>query len=114
MYRPTPDELDDVHVASCSDEPMPRPDHKAKRHGRPYAGSRAGEKIGGGHFVMKRGRRTGRIKTGYILAGAMPFEHPDFDSAMAEAVRLRTKHGGTYGVFAEVARIEDIGGEIGE
>ncbi len=41
MYRPRPEEFDDIAVAAAhgavaqSDEPMKRPDHKAKKHGRP-------------------------------------------------------------------------------
>lgn len=35
MYRPKPEDFDDFHVAACSVEPFPKPDHKAKKHARP-------------------------------------------------------------------------------
>ncbi|MEY9198726.1 hypothetical protein ABIA16_003842 [Sinorhizobium fredii] len=35
MYRPKPEDFDDFHVAACSVEPFPKPDHKAKKHSRP-------------------------------------------------------------------------------
>lgn len=97
MYRPTEDDF--LPGASAhSDEPMRKPDHKAKKHGRP----RRNEKIGGGYFVFKRGRRTGRIKTGHIMAGKIPFEHGSLESALDEAARLAVEFGGRYSVFAEV------------
>lgn len=39
MYRPKPEDFDDFHVSACSAEPMPRADHKAKKHSRPHGGS---------------------------------------------------------------------------
>lgn len=66
---------------------------------------RHNELIGGGYFVFKRGGRTGRIKTGNIVRGKMPFEHPTLDSAMTEANRLQSIHGGTYDVFGRVATV---------
>lgn len=44
MYRPSADDLDDTNVpygttTACSAEPMPRADHKAKKHSRPHGGS---------------------------------------------------------------------------
>lgn len=100
MYRPS--EEDFLLAGSHSDEPMNRPDQKSKRHPRP----RRNEKVGGGYFVFKRGRRTGRIKTGHILAGKMPFEHCSLESALDEAARLAIENGGTYRVFAEVCGAE--------
>lgn len=85
-----------------SAEPMQRPDHKSKRHPRP----RRNEKVGGGHFVFRRGGRTGRIKTGHIVHGALPFEHPDIDSARTEAERLQKLHGGRYDVFSTSAIVD--------
>lgn len=38
MYRPSAEEFDDVHVLARSAEPFPKPDHKAKKHGRPTSG----------------------------------------------------------------------------
>ena len=84
MYRPSEDDLIPCTGGAHSDEPMQRPDHKSKKHPRP----RRNEKVGGGHFVFRRGGRTGRIKTGAIMAGKMPFEHPSLESARAEAERL--------------------------
>ena len=104
MFRPSEDDF--MCAGVHSDEPMQRVDHKAKKFGRPRA--RRNEKVGGGYFVFKRGRRTGRIKTGHILAGKMPFEHPDLESATNEAARLAVEHGGHYSVFAEV-RGADLG-----
>lgn len=85
-------------------EPFHKPDHKSKKHPRP----RRNEKVGGGHFVFKRGRRTGRIKTGAILAGRMPFEHPSIESAVAEAERLHGLYGGRYEVFSTSAVIDGV------
>ena len=92
MYRPTEDDFD-YAPAYGSAEPMPRADHKAKKHPRP----RRNEKIGGGHFVFRRGKRTGRVG----IKTSLPFEHPDFDSAMSEARRLAAVNPGeTFEVFA--------------
>lgn len=106
-YRPSEDDFLLAGVVGCShsDEPMARPDHKAKKHGRPYHGQkwpgfpghRTSEEIGGGHFVFKRGRRTGRIKNGGI-----PFEHPTYAAALEEAARLSVEVGGTFEVFSRV------------
>lgn len=117
MYRPRPSDaayVDDAVAAdytpvsaASSAEPFPKADHKAKKHGRPRsAAARRNEKIGGGHFVFRRGGRTGRIKTGFILAGAMPFEHPDIGSARSEAVRLQSLHGGRYDVMSVSAVVD--------
>jgi hypothetical protein len=88
--------------AAGSAEPFARPDHKSKKHPRP----RRNEKVGGGHFVFRRGGRTGRIKTGSILAGKLPFEHPDMESARTEADRLQKLHGGRYDVFSTSAIVD--------
>ncbi|NKJ03095.1 hypothetical protein [Rhizobium sp. SG741] len=91
--------------AAGSVEPMQRPDHKAKKRGRPNGkpsymrrfpkNPRDGEAVGGGHFVFRRGDSTGRIRP-----CMWPFEHPDFDSASNEASRLAGEHGGTFDVFS--------------
>lgn len=91
-------------TAAGSTEPFRKPDHKSKKHGRP-ARQRHNETVGGGHFVFRRGRTTGRIKTGAILAGRMPFEHPSKESALAEAGRLQGLHGGTYDVLSVSATV---------
>ncbi|MNW16880.1 hypothetical protein D3C71_2158850 [compost metagenome] len=39
MYRPSAEDFEDIHVTAASAEPMPRPDHKSKKHSRPYGGS---------------------------------------------------------------------------
>ena len=106
MYRPTADEFDDIHTTAGSVEPMQRADHRAKKHGRPYhgkkwpgfPGARPREVIGGGHFVFKRGKRTGRIENRGI-----PFEHETLESAINEAARLTVEHGGRFDVFTRVA-----------
>lgn len=108
MFRPSEDDfLPDP--SAHSDEPMLRPDHKAKKHGRPYHGQkwpgfpgpRANEDIGGGHFVFKRGSRTGRIETApHRFAGGIPFEHATLEDALDEAARLSVEYGGHYGVMS--------------
>jgi hypothetical protein len=64
--------------------------------------NRAGEKVGGGWFVFRRGRRTGRIRPSNF-----PFEHPTQESAMLEARRLAYAHPGlrfcVIGQFADVS-----------
>jgi len=104
------DSVDDLPVAAHSDEPMPRPDHKAKKHGRrgrrrwpnfPHA--RPKESIGAGYFVFKRGATTGRIETApRRFAGGIPFEHPNLGSAVDEVARLTVERGGTFEVFTRV------------
>lgn len=112
MYRPSADELDDIHVSASNAEPMQRADHRAKKHGKPYhgkkwpgfPGARPREVIGGGHFVFKRGKRTGRIETGAgRFSGGIPFEHGTLESALNEAARLTIEHGGQFDVFSRVA-----------
>lgn len=108
MYRPQPEDFDDMAtsaITASNAEPFPRADHKAKKHGRPVR-QRRNEQIGGGHFVFRRGRTTGRIKTGSILAGRMPFEHPNVASARTEAQRLQKLHGGRYDVLSVSATID--------
>lgn len=57
---------------------------------------RRSETIGGGYFVFRRGKRTGRVG----IRTTLPFEHPDLASATAEASRLaRENPGETYEVF---------------
>ncbi|QCM10315.1 hypothetical protein CFBP6625_08120 [Agrobacterium tumefaciens] len=121
MYRPHPEEFDDIAVAAAhgavaqSDEPMKRPDHKAKKHGKTKTKyeymrrfpkkPRNGEEVGGGHFVFRRGDSTGRIRP-----CMWPFEHPSYDSAMTEAARLFNEHGGTYDIVSvcgQVAALPD-------
>ncbi len=108
MYRPRPEEFDDVAVAAQSDEPMKRPDHK--KHGKPKTKyeymrrfpkkPRNGEEVGGGHFVFRRGDSTGRIRP-----CMWPFEHPSYDSALVEAARLHSEHGGTYDVLSVCGQV---------
>lgn len=81
--------------AACSAEPFARPDHKAKKHSRPSP--RRNEKIGGGHFVFRRGRE------GRVHPNQWPFEHPTDDSAIAEAGRLAKMTGDTFEVYSRVA-----------
>lgn len=111
MYRPNDDDFLPGPSAH-SDEPMRRPDHKAKKHGRPnhgnrwpgFPGPRQREEIGGGHFVFKRGRTTGRIKTGRV--GHIPFEHATLEDALDEAARLSVEKGGKFEVFSRVGGAE--------
>jgi len=58
---------------------------------------RKGEEIGGGYFVMRRGKKTGRVG---VSANTLPFEHPSLASALTEAKRLsEVNKGETYEVF---------------
>lgn len=100
MFRPSEDDF--LCAGVHSDEPMQRVDHKAKKFGRPRA--RRNEKVGGGHFVFKRGRTTGRIKTGRV--GHIPFEHATLESALDEAARLSVEKGGKFEVFSRVGGAE--------
>lgn len=61
---------------------------------------RYNEQVGGGYFVFRRHPTEGRV-----FPAKMPFEHPSLDSAMAEASRLQSLHGGTYDVFGRVATV---------
>jgi hypothetical protein len=45
---------------------------------------RKGEQIGGGYFIHRRNKKTGRIANAVV-----PFEHPSYGSAKKEAARLR-------------------------
>lgn len=46
---------------------------------------RPGEHIGGGFFVVRRHTSSGRMT---VCKNGMPFEHPTFESAATEAIRL--------------------------
>jgi hypothetical protein len=110
MDRRLVDDLTEDYIptnAAGSAEPFARPDHKSKRHPRP----RHNEVVGGGHFVFRRGRTTGRIKTGAIMSGRMPFEHPTWESAVTEATRLHGLTGRTFEVFSRSA---SVGGAVEE
>jgi hypothetical protein len=52
---------------------------------KPY--ERKGEKIGGGFFVVRRGRWAHRIKP-----SQKPFEHPTLESALAQQKKLSKEH----------------------
>lgn len=55
-----------------------------------------GEVVGGGWFVFRRGKKTGRIGAG----GQLPFEHGSGEAAYKEAERLARKNPGeTFQVF---------------
>jgi hypothetical protein len=57
---------------------------------------RKNEVIGGGFFVFRRGKHTGRVS----VATTLPYEHGSFGQALAEATRLATLcPGETYEVF---------------
>jgi hypothetical protein len=73
---------------------------------------RRNELVGGGHFVFCRGGRTGRIKTGAILAGRLPFEHPTLESATAEAIRLSEIHGRSFVVLSQIVVVYAEGGAV--
>jgi hypothetical protein len=57
---------------------------------------RTNEVIGGGFFVFRRGKHTGRVS----VATTLPYEHGSFEQALAEATRLaKLCPGETYEVF---------------
>lgn len=57
---------------------------------------RKNEVIGGGFFVFRRGKHTGRVG----VATSMPYEHGSFEQALAEATRLANLcPGETFEVF---------------
>lgn len=67
---------------------------------------RHNEKVGGGYFVFRRGTTTGRIKTGHIKHGKIPFEHPSLESAVTEAARLADLYGGNFDILSSTYRID--------
>jgi len=70
---------------------------------------REGEKIGGGFFVFRRGKRTGRIAW---RNNPPAFEHPTRAAAEAEAMRLSLKYPGeTFAVFQQVIALAFDPGE---
>lgn len=57
---------------------------------------RMNEVIGGGFFVFRRGKQTGRVS----VATTLPYEHGSFEQALAEATRLaKLCPGETFEVF---------------
>lgn len=57
---------------------------------------RINEVIGGGFFVFRRGKQTGRVG----VATSMPYEHGSFEQALEEASRLaKLCPGETFEVF---------------
>lgn len=67
---------------------------KTPRRRRPNA--RPNEVIGGGFFVFRRGKQTGRVG----IRTNLPFEHGSFEQALAEATRLaKLCAGETFEVF---------------
>lgn len=83
------------HHAASSAEPFHRPDHKAKKRGRPRK-ARKSEVIGGGFFVFRR------HESGRVAPNRLPFEHGTFESAAREAARLSAQQGEQFAVFAEL------------
>lgn len=72
------------------------------------AQSRPGEQIGGGYIVLRRGKRTGRIRPSFWA-----FEHPTSDAAVAEMIRLAIKHPGEhFEVWSSNAGVVQRGGTV--
>ena len=70
------------------EQPKPRGAHPRK-----------GEEIGGGFFVFRRGKKTGRIS----VHSTLPFEHSNMLEATKEGIRLTGKlKGETFAVFQQV------------
>jgi len=58
--------------------------------------ARPNEVIGGGFFVFRRGKQTGRV----AIRTNLPFEHGSFEQALTEATRLaKLCAGETFEVF---------------
>jgi endonuclease YncB( thermonuclease family) len=58
-----------------------------------------GEVVGGGYFVFRRGKHTGRVG---VKAAPIPFEHGSLESAQTEANRLMALNPGeTFKVFVQ-------------
>lgn len=76
----------------------------------PYENARAGEMIGGGYIVFRRGTEHGRIRpTTKGKTTMLPFEHPTMESAMDEMKRLAALHvGQEFCVFEQVARCKEV------
>lgn len=75
-----------------------------------WAAKRAakGELVGGGFFVFRRGKRTGRVAI--ALANHLPFEHASRESAEAEASRLAgLTPGERFVVLEAVATVGPVG-----
>lgn len=54
-----------------------------------------GEMVGGGYFVFRRGRSSGRIKINVEKSPVgiwLPFEHASVDSAIRQAENLQAMH----------------------
>lgn len=61
---------------------------------------RKGEVIGGGFFVFRRGKTTGRVG---VRLNTIPFEHGSYESAAQEAKRLsEVSPGEAFSVFEEL------------
>lgn len=78
-----------THIAS-SDEPMPAPTGRRRKKNQ-----RKNERIGGGHFVFKRNKKSGRIHPNNYA-----FEHPNHTAALKEAERLHRETGDRYDVLS--------------
>jgi len=62
-----------------------------------------GEKIGGGFFVFRRGKKTGRIA---VKRNAMPFEHPSYESAKQEVARLERENlGEKFSIMCDITLV---------
>ena len=65
------------------------------------------EQIGGGFFVFRRGKRTGRIS---VRQNIPPFEHPSYEAAAKEAFKLAQRFPGeTFQVFGPCGRGAYVG-----
>jgi hypothetical protein len=61
---------------------------------------RNGEVVGGGFFVFRRGKTTGRISRRVHVP---PYEHGSREAAEAEATRLAVQYPGeTFAVFQQI------------
>lgn len=90
-----------------TEEPKPKLKSRNRKPGRPPylmdpRKARPEETIGGGFFIFRRGRNTGRVQ-----APEWPFEHPNRESAEAEAAKLAQRFPGeVFEVFGRVSPAE--------
>lgn len=64
MYRLSEEDFDDIHISAGSAEPFNKPDHKAKKHGRPR-----GRAFGRSDWHAEHYARRMRIAEHNALAG---------------------------------------------
>ncbi|WP_235925481.1 hypothetical protein [Brucella pseudintermedia] len=86
------EEATDADLLTTNQKHEEQPIMSQRRSSKP----RLNEIIGGGFFVFRRGKKTGRVG----VFTTMPYEHGSFEQALAEATRLAALcPGETFEVF---------------